>query len=476
MEMSASLSAIRFVDGVPMMAAAPPSPTLSRPGSRGSTAQWAAHVPQAAWYRDGEQQPPQQLPPAVSSAGMSAQHSVGGSGGQRTPPPGSPSLRAESSLPSMGSSSGARSRVEPKERIDPKKKQTERENGWDLEFTRGFSGGGSKLKTKFHSFPLTAATVNKGLRVRLKADAQKLGRCTRIVRGAIGGRHGTPPQFVHLVGMRVQRMGAVYGDAYSHGTLRGIVAPMHAAQNGPHAWVDKDPAAEDLVLTTDRTVEGMRVHLEREPEKGGKIMKLEKGGQWCLVDFPAQATLPGDFDEVERSEDPTWRETFKSLKDFTLAQDPVGPTWVECIHLKATALAGWVPLIRLAPRSDEMGLVENDAYKHYRGQSLVKTAEDHVHVDSMGWVPLSELAEDYNEVRYLYRPDYGRAFAPSRKALLQANTAECCGFRGHVRKTPKELEEESQVMGGGAMYASETRQQFRQYEPREQAWARSWNS
>ena len=451
------LKPIRFVDGVPMADAPTPSPTW--PESRSSTAQWAAHVPQAAWYSEGEPAH-QQLPvPAL----------------QRTPSRSSPSLRAESSLPSLGSSSAA-SRAEPKERIDPKKKQTQRENGWDPEFTRGFSGGGSKLKTQFHSFPLSAGMVNKGLRVRLKADAQKLGRCTRTVRGAIGGRDGTPPSYEHLAGMRVQRMGAVYGDAYSRGTLRGIVAPMHAAQNGPHAWVDKDPGAEDTVLTSDTTVEGMKVHLDREPEKGGKIMKLEKDGQWCLVDFPTQSILPGDFNEIERSEDPTWRETFSYLKDFTLAQEPVGPTWVECIHLRATPLVGWVPLIQLAPRGDEMGLVENDAYKHYRAQSLVKMAEDHAHVDSMGWVPLSELAEDYNEVRYLYRPDYGRAFAPSRKAVLRAVPAECCGFRGHVRKTQKELDEETQVTGGGAMYSTEAMHQFRIYEPREQAWARSWNN
>jgi hypothetical protein len=454
---------LRFVDGVPMVLASANKTAIPRPGSRGS---WAPqHVPQAAWsgLQDSAAGPSSPQPPPQPPR-------------QPPQPQLQPQLQPQQSEPELPSLTRAPAVVQSKEWIDPKKKEREREDSWDPEFSRGFSGGGSKLKTQFHSFPLTAAMVNKGLRVRLKADAQKLGRCTRSIRGKVGGDDGKPPTYEHLAGMRVQRLGARYGDVYSRGTLRGLVASMHAQQNGPHAWVDKDPAAEDAPLTPESTVEGMTVHLERDPAKGGKIMMLQNEGRWCLVDFPQQSLLPGDFEEVERGEDPTWAQTFKYLKDFTMDQEPTGPTWVECCHLKATPLAGWVPLIQLTARTDELGLVANDAFKHYRGQTLVKTAAEHALVDSMGWVPLSELTEDYNEVRYLYRPDYGRSLPPSRKAVLRAVPAECCGFRGHRRKSQRELDKEKEVAGGAERFVTESSSNYTLYSPATRAWATSWNN
>ena len=156
-----------------------------------------------------------------------------------------------------------------------------------------------------------------------------------------------------------------------------------------------------------------------------------------------------------------------------MSQSPSGPTWVECCNLKATALAGWVPLIQLSARTDDLGLIENDAYRHYRGQTLVKMAAEHALVDSMGWVPLSELAEDCNEVRYLYRPDYGISLPPSRKAVLRAVPAECCGFRGHRRKSQRELDDEKEVLGADR-FMTEMSSKFKLYSPASRAWASSF--
>lgn len=440
---------LRFVDGIPMVLAAP----APAPWPRRSRSAWAPGGAQAAWS-DGRRTPSSEASLRSHSQMEAVQPS-----------------RSQQQLPSLSSTPDS-SRT--KEWEDPKKQEREREDGWDADFARGFHGGGSKLKTEFHSFPLTTNMVNKGLRVRLKIDAQKVGRCARSIRGKIVGQDGQPPAYEHLVGMRVQRLGAVPGDVYSRGTLRGIVATMHAQQNGPHAWVDKDPAAEDVALTRETTVEGMKVHLERQPHLGGKIMQLKSEGQWCLVDFPEQAISPSDFVQVEKSADPNWRETFKYLQEFTLSRAPAGPTWVECCHLKATALHGWVPLIQLCPRMDDLGLIENEAYMHYRGQSLVKMAQEHALVDNMGWVPLSELVEDYDEVRYLYRPDYGRALPPSRKAVLRAVPAECCGFKGHRRKSQRELDEEAQVLGGADRFATEMSSKFILYSPATRAWASSF--
>ena len=495
---------IRFVDGVPVAAAptAPAAAPLRRSASAGPASpgarqprRWAEHL-DGSWASEDFAPPLPRVNPSAEDSGSAGPPQLA-----RDSPDGARRQSYQTSVEAVparyhtgitredlyhrkgvvGETSSwylpRHGRKPALDKADKKKAEMALENGWDVEFGRGFLGGGSKLKTQYHTFPLAMAKIDRGLKVRLIEDPRKVGRCTKHIR-APATKPGSPAvSYEHMEGMAVQRMGAATGDAYSRGTLRGLVITMHAQQGGPHAFVDPDPnAVPDMALAPEDVALGMKVHMTIKPQMGGKVLKTMNDGAWVLVEFP-QASM-AEMDELgmekERSEDPTWAETEEYLSEFQQSIKYNGPSWVACTGLTATPLAGWVPLIQLTPGTDELGSLLDEKYGHYRDRNLVRLAALHAHVNTLGWVPMTELSEDYEDMRMLYRPDYGRSLAPSRKALLRADPSECCGFRGHKARSEREIEEEMAVAGGAEAFSTES-MNYKLYSPASRIWATAFN-
>eukprot|EP01046_Picozoa_sp_COSAG06_P063026 COSAG06_NODE_14461_length_1139_cov_4.925118_2_plen_106_part_00 len=53
---------------------------------------------------------------------------------------------------------------------------------------------------------------------------------------------------------------------------------------------------------------------------------------------------------------------------------------------------------------------------------------------------------------------------------------ECCGFRGHRRKSQRELDKEKEVAGGAERFVTESSSNYTLYSPATRAWASSWNN